>query len=452
MSLHQLLQEWSLPALELDQPRLTGEFIRRNAGKLTTTPRVDALGRIHFTISTHWQRYRRLDSLPRKLKNKIPWVLFFPADRTDTWLGSEDGFFRSYSDLFLLSLSRTAVRRLISSLLHSWPDTQCPLFDQWCDLGVQGLEWAQSPFLSVWLGRHRELGVFGRRGPASCAQYLLAQPNTRSELEAWGFSGMTALWRFFDQLLLAMSQKVSGIEMPRAFEAALITLIPILETEQSGQLRFPSRAAQYVSLLLSPCVNGGSIPCTNQLRQVLQAFSLSHLEDPRLKPGRWESVDQAVLEMVLYWLTEDSIELFLKVISEYAPAHQWRRRRALWRKYFKMGIITEAWVILGRSAERALRRHAGHTHLEIPAHATLVGAALEQSALLMRVGGWTILEWSHSGACRFYRPGARTAPAFYAPSYDAYALRAAGYEERIVHMGDHWIEKIDRYIEEEILP
>ena len=98
--------------------------------------------------------------------------------------------------------------------------------------------------------------------------------------------------------------------------------------------------------------------------------------------------------------------------------------------------MTEAWVLLGRKAGAYVRelRASGDQEVASLDCGKLTGAQNGQSVLVMRVGELTIVEWSHSGACRVWLSNDPKAPRLHQATTDRTELMTESLD-RITH--DH---------------
>ena len=78
--------------------------------------------------------------------------------------------------------------------------------------------------------------------------------------------------------------------------------------------------------------------------------------------------------------------------------------------------------------------------------AWMSAVGLEGIILLLRVGSLTVVEWSHSGACRIWQSNSNRAPKLYQNRYQREVLMADS-EERVVHDSrGNWQAKLHRII------
>ena len=84
--------------------------------------------------------------------------------------------------------------------------------------------------------------------------------------------------------------------------------------------------------------------------------------------------------------------------------HQFPLRREFWLRYFDQGAVSDAWVILGPKAREEIDRvvSRGNDEYQALRWALLSGGQRDQSALLMKVGNTTVMEFSHNGSVRIW--------------------------------------------------
>ena len=183
--------------------------------------------------------------------------------------------------------------------------------------------------------------------------------------------------------------------------------------------------------------------------------------DPSVDKNKWPSLPEMLggekardecIEIVRRWRVFQSINLFFKVIGDTITdpevKHHFPRRKEFWLNYFKQNAVSEAWILLGRKAVQHMARlkRRGDTEIVNLNYAQLEGATHEQSVLLLKVGNLTVMEWSHSGACRVWQSNSKRAPQLYKRTYHRETLMSES-EDRIVHdASGNWQAKLHRII------
>ena len=82
----------------------------------------------------------------------------------------------------------------------------------------------------------------------------------------------------------------------------------------------------------------------------------------------------------------------------------------------------------------------------------MTGGSNDQCALLLRVGDLTILEWSHSGACRVWKHRDPKAPWLNKKYYNRTEIMqdVAKESHKIVHdANDRWVQKLHTVLRDE---
>jgi EH_Signature domain len=265
-----------------------------------------------------------------------------------------------------------------------------------------------TPRLEIWRDADRRVGLFdAREGPRRLAGELLSGLETVDEvLSVSGFDdplrASGGYMRAVQQEIIAKaSSSLTTPDANRSLKRALAFLSP------KGDLRFaePKLRGDMARGLLRPWLEGENEP-EESTRFQIQDFLLEHLDDPRLKPQRWQEAGEPATNLMRRWLTRASLKAFFSLISEHALDSHWRYREAFWSACIEKNDAVEAWLALGS------RIHASARTVEDlkGAYARLEGASSDQAVLLLRVKNIIFCEWSHSGALRAWPVDWPTAP------------------------------------------
>jgi hypothetical protein len=98
--------------------------------------------------------------------------------------------------------------------------------------------------------------------------------------------------------------------------------------------------------LLRPWLGAANEP-EESIRFQIQDFLLEHLDDPRLKPQRWQEAGEPAINLMRRWLTRASLRAFFSLISDHALDIHWRYREAFWSACLEKDKTIEAWLALG---------------------------------------------------------------------------------------------------------
>jgi hypothetical protein len=255
-----------------------------------------------------------------------------------------------------------------------------------------------TPRLELWRMADRRIDLFDARyGPRKLASWLVIGPEGVDEiLSATGLDDpLRAAGGFLravqQEVVANVSSVLAGSEAQRSLERILTFLAP------DGRLRLsePRSRAEMTRGLLRAWLEGMQEP-TESIRAIIQQFLLEHMDDPRLKPQRWQEAGEPATNLMRRWLTRASLKAFFSLISDHALDAHWRYREAFWTACIEKNAAVEAWLALGS------RIHASARSVEDlkGAYARLEGAGGDQAVLLLRVKNTIFCEWSHSGALR----------------------------------------------------
>jgi hypothetical protein len=222
--------------------------------------------------------------------------------------------------------------------------------------------------------------------------------------------------------------------------------------DNTSRILFEQDLKEYAHALLSPYANMEPEP---PIKKKIQSFLIDHFGDPRIKRSDWQAVSESTMAILARWLTEESFEFLLKIVSKTNDTTQWVERKKFWSKYIKNGSITEAWVVLGPRAAVVAQQMKREGKLEsTDAYGILRRDQIDpfHSVILMRIGDWIISEWTHSGKVRFYkRTTNQHTPKMYEPHYSPSRIRADDWaDECFVHHHLSWTDTVERYLRNKV--
>jgi hypothetical protein len=145
------------------------------------------------------------------------------------------------------------------------------------------------------------------------------------------------------------------------------------------------------------------------------------------------------------WLTEETIGHYFRLAGDAKTADRERlaERERFWTG--RLARIDDAWLLAGPQARVVFGGRL--------AHGRLGGCRPDQAALLLRIGGLTILEASHAAAETVWFAGNGFAPALFRPATDIYWLgslnRCADYSSAFNHKNnDSWQTRLGTFLEQ----
>ncbi len=208
------------------------------------------------------------------------------------------------------------------------------------------------------------------------------------------------------------------------------------------------------ALLLPFSAANSTIP--ENIRSRIESHLLSQLRDPRLDHALWHHVNKDATAVMLGWLTEQSLELFLNIVDRVANRDEdakrmWRMRGKFWRAYLRNRFIDEAWVVLGdngiKEAQRIqLATDAGPGKTLSYAKLTSSTDKKNHIVLLMRIDNLIVVDWSHNGRCHIWDGDNTRRPRMYQKQYGGPDLTSGSDAAYTHYAGGSWREEVVRYI------
>lgn len=148
-----------------------------------------------------------------------------------------------------------------------------------------------------------------------------------------------------------------------------------------------------------------------------ETLNLLHwlIGDPRLHPGRWTGIDDAVRRTVEGWLTRITLDAFFRfMLAMKTNAPQMvQQREAFWHGYQK--DISRAWLIVGANAQNNAEAVLGKS---FGTFARGPNVQPDHLGLLLQIGNLVILEMNKQGSTLFWPAGDPLAPGFYQSGYE----------------------------------
>lgn len=439
MSLRDCLRYWRQESLTLampPQPAKLPALCQALAQKVGTVHSVPpsplSLQELYDSIKDCYLQGLPLTSLPTKTLKQAPWVFYYGEQN----LADAANFVTQYFQ-WLESLSPMRQGRVLILLWYVLMQTypmHSPSFAWLCHRVDSAL--ATSPRIKVQnvYKASQNYALLSADGPDLFARDLLIQ----GLREACGR-------RLFSEELFASQFVNHGAECAQNLLSQALAspdnvvmlqnFIAQYEQEDSVRHLFPKNAT--INALLLPFVN--KTPTEKIYKEPIRDFLLRHFKDPRVDSRLWHGAATAALTVMERWLVAAQLQDFFSILRDTAePA--WQERQNFWSRYLSLGVISKAWVILGREALIAAKQ----TTLPRDSFADLTGAMANQSVLLMQIDSLIIIEWSHSGACRFCDEADSSVPAFYLDKYNGAHLRPPA-SAAVRHAGN-WQFSISQHI------
>jgi len=402
------------------------------------------------------QSANSLQALLRRLRlARFEWDKVGPADRLDVawvlWEGTappaeHEAFLHDFLQWVEMSQRRLQAARLAASWAVAFdPDLRSiRVIGDWL---MGHAAWLPDP----WPRLAHEFEIFSvANGPAGLAESFLAGEETAAS--------------FFQRLRLPARAAAGGL--------ALEALAAAASCVEHRLAREPRLAARLCDLSLHgtafrPDATMGSAPARGRaVRRALAetllsswqqqapppdvkarivAYLLRHYGDPRVTREHWAEMRAPALAIMRRWLTERTVAIYFRLAgaAKSAAREQLAGREKFWMS--RLEQIDDAWLLAG---PRSIPMFGS----DQPAHGSLIGCAPDQSALLLRVGGMTVLESSHEASETVWLPGNPLAPPLYRRKNQPYGPAAlsngADFSSAFSHRGnDTWQERLAQFID-----
>lgn len=395
-----------------------------------------------------------LQALLRRLRlARYDWDKVSPADRLDVawvlWEGTtppaeHETFLRGFVQWIEMPVRRLHAARLAASWTAAFdPDLN--------GIGVAG----------DWLARHaaclpdpwprlaEEFDLFSvERAPVALAETFLASAETaasffeRLRLPARAVTGGLAL-----ETLAAAASRVEHRLAQEPRLAARLCDLSLQSTvfRPSAAVGRAMRRAAAIRVALAEAL---LLPWQRQAPPIavkarILEFLLCHYGDARVMRRHWTEMRAPAVAIMRRWLTERTVATYFRLVGQTKSADRdhLAEREDFWTSC--LAQIEGAWLLVGRHSLSALGP-------DQPAHGSLIGCRPDQSALLLRVGGMTVLESSHETSERVWLPDNPLAPPLYRradqPCWPAALGSGVDFCSAYSKSSETWQERLARFL------
>ncbi|MDT0619959.1 EH signature domain-containing protein [Salinisphaera sp. P385] len=365
-------------------------------------------------------------NIPSAHLRRSPWVLFdSPADDDSPELAADETFLTRYLATLSTHGSNTAVLCFAHVFLRTYPSEK-PYFRNALSVLSEELQRRDSLRIARFRNRCNEYGLLDLNGASEFGRQMRHADSYDGLSRKAGLTGALAYQGFIVPATAELLNQFADMlrhssDEPDHEIQQLAALFSFLTGESKEQeLRFPSLRINIANCLLSPFSGHDPAP---KLRDLIRDSLIELLGDPRLGPGRWHGVEPSAKQVLLRWLVSATLKDFFQIVSQasrrdHDADRMWPYREAFWCAYLDKGVISDAWVVLGRDVRNDAHRildqyhHSSYGILEPgylvkPSHAVLI----------LRIGELIITEWSHTGKYRIWSDDNPSAPKFYQQRY-----------------------------------
>jgi hypothetical protein len=385
-----------------------------------------------------------LEALLRRLRLvRFDWQKVGAADRLDVaWVLWEGAAPPAEHEAFLIAFlawletpwRRLQARRVASSWAAAFDPNlkSIRLVGDW-------LAARASRLLDPWSGLAEKFDIFSaERGPKKLATaFLVADETEKIFLARHGILGRVAAGGLLLETLGAAAGLVEANLANRPGLAARLAELAV----HDGVFRpgAPARRAKAIRQKLAEAL---LLPWQDEtppgsVKEKITDFLLRHYDDARVQPAVWRDLRAPAADIMRRWLKERTILSFFRLAAK--TKGDARSRQEFWLG--RLADIDDAWLIAGTATEPDRLRHG-----------RLIGSRPSHAALLLNIGGITILESSHAEGEQVWLPGNELAPRLYRGVEEPYLAAAlstgADFSSAFGrHDGATWQERLQDFIE-----
>jgi len=396
-------------------------------------------------VRAAWGEHAYLATLNKWDLRHLPWILFYPPDREESWLGDDPQLVRQYGRWLAQGHRPHLIIALLHQYLANYPmelstlDTVRALLR---DLILDG----DNLRLQRWRDRCKAFQLLEGGGPERMATAWWDSRRTADQfLAEAGFTGGLDSGKFVQEATAAIARRL-GNQLAHGSISSEELARGLAWIERDGALRFAALRIPTAEALLAPFERGNASP---EIEAILRPFFLRCYGDPRLpRSTGWANIDERYKSVMRRWLVRLDLDDFFRLLDKTALDRQWQYRKTFWSAYLERDLISDTWIVLGSQAATIARRTFEHGDRAAARLLSGPGVLPNHSVLLMRLGRMTVAEWSHMGKCRFWLEGNRDAPAMYREKYRRTEL-VSGAEFEQVHVGaerGRWQGRISDWI------
>ena len=400
-------------------------------------------------LDSTWTAEKSLKELKFRDLKRGAWAIFYPPGSPELWLGNRLDFIEAYISWIVKTRRASCIGILIKVFLNGYPNNQ-QIREIWRSRIRKLLFENKSMRLKSWQRRCKKYFLLDSNGCAKFGGAFLKTNIPPDEiLDDAGFDIELQRSEFLKEIQARVLRFISKRFKDDGINTKTLDRVFALLEDERNDLRFQEKRNSIPEFLLTPYIDAD--PST-ELREQLLNFHLKHFQDPRIKPSNWQGINNSALEVMRRWLVGFTLKDFFRILDYTAYDKHWRYRSAFWSAYHQEGHISDAWVILGKKARRIAAEFLNGDVVD--QYGTLQswgGVKPDQSVLILKVGGITVSEWSHSGRCHLWLYDNESAPKFYQQSYSRNDLTRRSDFNQIHYASDKgtWQRRLEQSIEEQ---
>lgn len=229
--------------------------------------------------------------------------------------------------------------------------------------------------------------------------------------------------------------------------AAIETMLEWLNPPMCDSVLRGKGAADAVDAILLACRQQEP---NISIKEKIKSRLVAAYGDPRLeRTGTWARCDEKAKEVIIKWLTGETIETFFEIVTRCERSHMWTDRRDLWIDLYKHNRITKAWFALSRRGVQIARDLTERTEdpsletrlQEFAENCSFSSQDREKCLLIMQISGRWVVEGSHNFKTHIFPAGDTTSVIPYEKTYTCEQFRRATRAEKIQHHAN-WRNKV----------
>ena len=261
--------------------------------------------------------------------------------------------------------------------------------------GLEGLKARDKGSIKEFVNNVESLNLFEPKGLTNLFDALIGLSDDRGELllisvclDKNSFVGH--LGKLFSLVLVERLESISSFQDHKE----IIRLLKLLNYNSGHEQR-----NVIVKGLLLPFQK--ERPGQDSQREIISYIDLV-LGDPRRNSHNWFELEEA-RAIYLKWQIGKVLDLFFKIIdastsNDDHSAETWQKRRTIHMRLYELDLFDDAFLILGARSEKFKNKFIAEDDLPTGRMAQ----EPDNAALLLKVRGYTILEFSIGGAMRIW--------------------------------------------------
>ena len=409
---------------------------------------------IYDEIYSFWKKNESVEKLNKKVFKKIPMVLPLSFENSDPLLDVHN-FLKKYLDTLSTQNDSRSARKLFKSVLRN--------FDKFKDGDLKQIFKtirpliikSNNPLCKKLASIHKKYDIISPDIVQIITDQILRPSPQESDSDIINSAFLNlkispslqegGLGASVGKKLLRLNLKnMKKKKKKKKLSTLDRTLEYFVKDKDDKKLRLNYLHDEILEYLLS-CFIEKDPP--DEIKQKLASFIDDYFGDPRGN-SRWNTVKDEIRRIPIRWKVGVTLDLFFKLLADMADKDEthkrhWKRRKDFWETLLKQGEIHEAWIVLGRGySSNIINQYL----TEEVNYATFSSSSGDRNhcAILLKIRGYTIAEWSHNGATRIYEAGDQRAPRFYEQTYRPDKLKTLKqHEDGWIRHGPLWKDKVE---------